>query len=77
MKNGNRIGKTEKHEGLRKLEAAQLADVTGGTMWVGDGYCGTPVPWPPRPWQVTGASLYVNPAPWTAGLTGIQQYGVG
>jgi len=77
MENLSKIKVTVKGEALNELEDCQLADVTGGAIWVSDGYCGTPFPWPPRPMQVAGPSIYVNPAPLAAGLTLTQQYGMG
>jgi hypothetical protein len=49
---------------MERLEAAHLAEITGGAVLVTDGYCGTPVPRPPIPWTVTGnvVALYSNPA---------------
>jgi hypothetical protein len=49
---------------LEEVEVSQLAEVTGGAMiWVGDGYCGTPFPWPRPPLSVTNSLVsVVNPA---------------
>jgi hypothetical protein len=62
---------------LCETSAAELAAITGGAfIVVGDGYCGTPYPWPPRPLQVAG-SFVVDPAPQLAGAAMTQQFKMG
>jgi hypothetical protein len=34
---------------VRELDPVEMAGVEGGFLIVPDGYCGTPVPWPPLP----------------------------
>ncbi len=44
----NRMTTAAKDGGLEELETVRLAEIAGG-IFVGDGYCGTWVPLPPRP----------------------------
>jgi hypothetical protein len=59
----------EPEKRLREVDPGELAGVSGGGfILVGDGYCGTPVPWPPRPPLAIGPLSYVsNPGPVMAG----------
>jgi hypothetical protein len=61
---------------MEELEATRLAEVAGGALIVGDGFCGTPVPRPPIPWTAPGsdAFLYSNPAV-SGPVLGLQQGG--
>ena len=48
MKGMNRMTRNEEGPALRELETSELTEITGGTIWVGDGYCVSP--WhPPLP----------------------------
>jgi hypothetical protein len=70
MKDLKSMPETKTADVLCELEVSQLAEVVGGiTLWVGDGYCVSPIIWPPRPPLVTSSSV----DPINQGLT--QQYG--
>jgi hypothetical protein len=47
---------------LTPVAEAELWQLEGGMIMVGDGYCGTPYPWWPRPGVVDPGSIAVNPA---------------
>ena len=42
MKDLKSITKTKKADVLCELDCSQLAEITGGTLWVSDGYCVSP-----------------------------------
>jgi hypothetical protein len=53
---------------MREIHAGELAGVSGGGfVIVGDGYCGTPVPWPPHLPTLATSPLVSDPSPVLAG----------
>jgi hypothetical protein len=44
MESRNQRPMTGEHAVLSALELPQLREVTGGTLWVSDGYCVSPFP---------------------------------
>ena len=48
MNTMNKMTRTEEEPALREVETSKLTEITGGTIWVSDGYCVSP--WhPPLP----------------------------
>jgi hypothetical protein len=44
----NKMTRNDEGLGLREVETSELTEITGGTIWVSDGYCVSP--WhPPLP----------------------------